>query len=413
VTAVKSATPKEQLEILKRGLVDLVSEADLLKKLEKSYSTGRPLVVKWGADPSRPDLHLGHAVVIEKMRQFQELGHDVHFLIGDFTAMIGDPTGKNETRPALTREEVKENARTYARQIFKILDPAKTKTVYNSEWIDKLTPVDFIRLTSQYTVARMLERDDFSKRYKSGTAIALHEFLYPLVQGYDSVAMRADVELGGTDQLFNLMVGRDLQKAAGQESQIVMTTPILEGLDGVQKMSKSLDNYIGFDDSPRDMFGKTMRISDPLMLRYYELVTDVSMAEIAEMKKAMASGQANPRDFKVRLAKTVVTRFHGAAAGAAAVEEFERIFVNKGLPDEMPEKELPLQRLTGEIDIATLLKELDLCPSTSEARRLIEGGGLEIGGEKIRTVKASLAFKAGVDVVIKAGKKKFLKLKVK
>ncbi len=413
MTAVKSATPKEQLEILKRGLVDLVSEADLLKKLEKSYSTGRPLVVKWGADPSRPDLHLGHAVVIEKMRQFQELGHDVHFLIGDFTAMIGDPTGKNETRPALTRDEVKENARTYARQIFKILDPAKTKTVYNSEWIDKLTPVDFIRLTSQYTVARMLERDDFSKRYKSGTAIALHEFLYPLVQGYDSVAMRADVELGGTDQLFNLMVGRDLQKAAGQESQIVMTTPILEGLDGVQKMSKSLDNYIGFDDSPRDMFGKTMRISDPLMLRYYELVTDVSMAEIAEMKKAMASGQANPRDFKVRLAKTVVTRFHGAAAGAAAVEEFERIFVNKGLPDEMPEKELPLQRLTGEIDIATLLKELDLCPSTSEARRLIEGGGLEIGGEKIRTVKASLAFKAGVDVVIKAGKKKFLKLKVK
>lgn len=413
MTAVKSATPKEQLEILKRGLVDLVSEADLLKKLEKSYSTGRPLVVKWGADPSRPDLHLGHAVVIEKMRQFQELGHDVQFLIGDFTAMIGDPTGKNETRPALTRDEVKENARTYARQIFKILDPAKTKTVYNSEWIDKLTPVDFIRLTSQYTVARMLERDDFSKRYKSGTAIALHEFLYPLVQGYDSVAMKSDVELGGTDQLFNLMVGRDLQRAAGQESQIVMTTPILEGLDGVQKMSKSLDNYIGFDDSPRDMFGKTMRISDPLMLRYYELVTDVSMAEIAEMKKAMASGQANPRDFKVRLAKTVVTRFHGAAAGAAAVEEFERIFVNKGLPDEMPEKELPLQRLTGEIDIAALLKELDLCPSTSEARRLIEGGGLEIGGEKIRTVKASLAFKAGVDVVIKAGKKKFLKLKVK
>ncbi len=413
MNALKRATPKEQLDVLKRGLVDLFSEADLLKKLEKSFNTGRPLVVKWGADPSRPDLHLGHAVVIEKMRQFQQFGHDVHFLIGDFTAMIGDPTGKNETRPALTRDEVKENARTYARQIFKILDPAKTKTVYNSEWLDQLKPVEFIRLASQYTVARMLERDDFSKRYKSGAAIALHEFLYPLVQGYDSVAMKADVELGGTDQLFNLLVGRDLQKGAGQEPQIVMTTPILEGLDGVQKMSKSLDNYIGFEDSPRDMFGKTMRISDPLMLRYYELVTDVPMTEIAEMKKAMAAGTTNPRDFKVKLAKTVVTRFHGPAAGAAAVEEFERIFVNKGLPDEMPEKELPLQRLTGEIDIAGLLKELDLCATTSEARRLIEGGGLEIAGEKVRTVKANLALRAGSDVVIKAGKKKFLRLKVK
>lgn len=413
MNALKRATPKEQLDVLKRGLVDLFSEADLLKKLEKSFNTGRPLVVKWGADPSRPDLHLGHAVVIEKMRQFQQFGHDVHFLIGDFTAMIGDPTGKNETRPALTRDEVKENARTYARQIFKILDPAKTKTVYNSEWLDQLKPVEFIRLASQYTVARMLERDDFSKRYKSGAAIALHEFLYPLVQGYDSVAMKADVELGGTDQLFNLLVGRDLQKGAGQEPQIVMTTPILEGLDGVQKMSKSLDNYIGFEDSPRDMFGKTMRISDPLMLRYYELVTDVPMTEIAEMKKAMAAGTTNPRDFKVKLAKTVVTRFHGPAAGAAAVEEFERIFVNKGLPDEMPEKELPLHRLTGEIDIAGLLKELDLCATTSEARRLIEGGGLEIAGEKVRTVKANLALRAGSDVVIKAGKKKFLRLKVK
>lgn len=413
MNALKRATPKEQLDVLKRGLVDLFSEADLLKKLEKSFNTGRPLVVKWGADPSRPDLHLGHAVVIEKMRQFQQFGHDVHFLIGDFTAMIGDPTGKNETRPALTRDEVRENARTYARQIFKILDPAKTKTVYNSEWLDQLKPVEFIRLASQYTVARMLERDDFSKRYKSGAAIALHEFLYPLVQGYDSVAMKADVELGGTDQLFNLLVGRDLQKGAGQEPQIVMTTPILEGLDGVQKMSKSLDNYIGFEDSPRDMFGKTMRISDPLMLRYYELVTDVPITEIAEMKKAMAAGTTNPRDFKVKLAKTVVTRFHGPAAGAAAVEEFERIFVNKGLPDEMPEKELPLQRLTGEIDIAGLLKELDLCGTTSEARRLIEGGGLEIAGEKVRTVKANLALRAGSDVVIKAGKKKFLRLRVK
>jgi tyrosyl-tRNA synthetase len=351
-------------------------------------------------------------VVIEKLRQFQELGHDVHFLIGDFTAMIGDPTGKNETRPALTRDEVLVNAKTYARQIFKILDPELTKTVYNSSWLDALTPVDFVRLASQYTVARMLERDDFSKRFKGGVPIALHEFLYPLVQGYDSVAMKADVELGGTDQLFNLMVGRDLQKSAGQTSQIVMTTPILEGLDGVQKMSKSLDNYIGFEESPRDMFGKCMRVSDPLMLRYYELVTDVPLTEIATWREHMASGAINPRDLKVRLARTVVKRFHGEAAAVNAVEEFERIFVNKGLPDDMPERSLPASRFALEIDVAALLKELELSASSSEARRLIEQGGLEIAGEKVRTIKARFAWSSGQDVVIKAGKKKFLKLKV-
>ncbi len=410
---LKQATPQEQLQILKRGLVDFISEAELLKKLESSYAKSKPLVIKWGADPSRPDLHLGHAVVIEKLCQFQELGHDVHFLIGDFTAMIGDPTGKNETRPALTRDEVLVNAKTYARQIFKILNPELTKTVYNSSWLDALTPVDFVRLASQYTVARMLERDDFSKRFKGGVPIAIHEFLYPLVQGYDSVAMKADVELGGTDQLFNLMVGRDLQKSAGQASQIVMTTPILEGLDGVQKMSKSLDNYIGFEESPRDMFGKCMRISDPLMLRYYELVTDVPLAEIAKMKSDMASGLVNPRDLKVRLAQTVVKRFHGEAAAANAVEEFERIFVNKGLPDEMPERALPLSRFATEVDVAALLKELELCASSSEARRLIEQGGLEIAGEKLRTIKARFSWTSGQEIVFKAGKKKFLKLKVK
>jgi tyrosyl-tRNA synthetase len=414
---LKRATPLEQITELKRGLVDLISEQDLLKKLEKSYATNKPLVVKLGADPTRPDLHLGHSVVINKLKAFQDFGHEVQFLIGDFTGMIGDPTGKNEARPPLTREEVQANSKTYEKQIFKILDPARTKIVHNSHWLDKLTPVELVKIMAQYTVARMLERDDFSKRYKSGTAIAIHEFLYPLMQGYDSVAMKADVELGGTDQLFNLLVGRDLQKSYGQASQVVMTTPILEGLDGVNKMSKSLDNYIGFDDSPRDMFGKTMRVSDQLMLRYYELLTDVPLKEVEEMRARMASGSVNPRDYKVRLGQTIVARFHGEAAGKAAVEEFDRIFVNKGVPDDMPEKEVTTASLQGESDLAALLKDWGLVASTSEARRLIEGGGLEISGEKVRELKLDIAskfiVKTGQDLVVKAGKKKFLKLKVK
>lgn len=414
---LKRATPLEQLAELKRGLVDLISEQELLKKLEKSYATNKPLVVKLGADPTRPDLHLGHSVVINKLKAFQDFGHEVQFLIGDFTGMIGDPTGKNEARPPLTREEVQANSKTYETQIFKILDPARTKIVHNSHWLDKLTPVELVKIMAQYTVARMLERDDFSKRYKGGVAIAIHEFLYPLMQGYDSVAMKADVELGGTDQLFNLLVGRDLQKSYGQESQVVMTTPILEGLDGVNKMSKSLDNYIGFDDSPRDMFGKTMRVSDQLMLRYYELLTDVPLKEIELMRSQMASGSVNPRDFKVRLGQTIVARFHGDAAGKAAVEEFDRIFVNKGVPDDMPEKEVTTTSLQGVSDLAALLKDWGMVASTSEARRLIEGGGLEIAGEKVRELKLDLSskftVKAGQDLVVKAGKKKFLKLKVK
>lgn len=414
---LKRATPLEQLTVLKRGLVDLISEQDLLKKLEKSYAMNIPLVVKLGADPTRPDLHLGHSVVINKLKAFQDFGHEVQFLIGDFTGMIGDPTGKNEARPPLTREEVSSNSKTYEKQIFKILDPVRTKVVHNSTWLDKLSPVEFVKITAQYTVARMLERDDFSKRYKNGTAIAIHEFLYPLMQGYDSVAMKADVELGGTDQLFNLLVGRDLQKSYGQESQIVMTTPILEGLDGVNKMSKSLDNYIGFDESPRDMFGKTMRVSDQLMLRYYELLTDIPIAEIESMRKSMASGTVNPRDYKVRLGKLIVSRFHGEAAGRAAVEEFDRIFVNKGLPDDMPEREVTVSSLAGVCDLGVLLKDWSVVASTSEARRLIEGGGLEISGTKVRELKvdfvAKFQIKAGQEVVVKAGKKKFLKLKVK
>lgn len=411
------ATPSEQMTELKRGLVDFISEPELLKKLEKSYAEKKPLTVKLGADPTRPDLHLGHAVVIGKLKQFQDFGHNIQFLIGDFTGMIGDPTGKNEARPPLSREEVQINSKTYERQIFKMLDPERTKIVHNSVWLDKLSPVEFIKISAQCTVARMLERDDFSKRYKGGVAIAIHEFMYPLMQGYDSVAMKSDVELGGTDQLFNLLMGRDLQKAYGQAPQVVMTTPLLEGLDGVQKMSKSLDNYIGFDDSPRDMFGKTMRVSDQLMLRYYELATDVPLSEIAAMKTAMAKpkdqGGVNPRDYKVRLAQTIVSRFHGVAAGVAAVDEFERLFVRKdGVPDDIETKEVAASALVGEVDIAALLKQIGGVASTSDARRLLETGSIFFADKQMKKVKDQVDVKPGDSIIIKIGKKKFLKLKV-
>jgi tyrosyl-tRNA synthetase len=301
--------PKEQLKLILRGAVDVVSEEELLKKLEKSYKENKPLRIKAGFDPSKPDLHLGHTVVINKLKHFQDLGHHVMFLIGDFTALIGDPTGKNETRPALSREEVQEFSKTYARQVFKILDPQKTEVMYNSHWMEKFSAFDFIKLTAQYTVARMIERDDFSNRFKAQTPISIHEFLYPLVQGYDSVAMKADVEMGGTDQRFNLLVGRSIQKSYGQESQCILTMPILEGLDGVQKMSKSLNNYIAVEDSPKDMFGKTMRLSDELMLRFYELLSDLNTADFEKLKADLKSGAAHPRDVKVRLAKFLLNVF--------------------------------------------------------------------------------------------------------
>ena len=405
-----SATPAEQLQMLKRGVEDLVSEADLMKKLEKSYKDNAPLRIKAGFDPTRPDLHLGHTVLMNKMKQFQDLGHQVIFLVGDFTAQIGDPTGKNETRPPLSKEEIKENAKTYVSQAYKILDEAKVELAWNASWFDKMTPSDFIRLSSQYTVARMLERDDFEKRYKSHVPIAIHEFLYPLVQGYDSVALKADVELGGTDQRFNLLVGRDLQKVYGQEPQCIMTMPLLVGLDGVNKMSKSLDNYIGVEDSPRDIFGKTMRVSDELMMRYYELLTDVPESELKQMSADMKAGTLHPRNVKVRLAKEFVRRFHGATAADAAVEEFDRIFVNKGVPDEMPEFKVPAAKFAGEIDVAAMLKEYDLVASTSDARRLLQTNSVEIAGQKVTTVKATFAFKAGEEVIVKVGKKKFAKL---
>lgn len=402
--------PKEQLRRLLQGSVDVVSKEELLAKLEKSAKTGKPLRIKAGFDPNRPDLHLGHTVLMNKMRQFQELGHQVIFLIGDFTAMIGDPTGKNETRPALTREEVVENAKTYAKQVFKILDPQKTEIAYNSSWMDKFSAVDFIKLSAQYTVARILERDDFQKRYKEQQPISVHEFLYPLVQGYDSVALRADVELGGTDQRFNLLVGRSMQKSYGQESQCILTTPILEGLDGVQKMSKSLNNYIGVEDSPRDMFGKTMRLSDDLMIRYYELLTDYTPDDIVKLKGDLKSGAKHPRDVKVALGKFFVDRFHGDGAGDKAVAEFNEIFVNKGTPDDIPEVTVDA---TAEIWVCRLLADLALAASTSEAKRLVLGGGVEIDGTKITDDKMKMVLKSGQSLVVKAGKRKFAKVIVK
>lgn len=403
---------KEQLEQYKQGTVDFITEADLTKKLQKRAEEKKPLLVKFGADPTRSDLHLGHTVPLNKLRQFQKFGHKVQFLIGDFTAMIGDPTGRNETRPPLSREQIEENAKTYVNQVFKILDPEKTEVVFNSHWFQKLTPADFIKLTSQYTVARMLERDDFTKRFKSNTPISMHELLYPLCQGYDSVHLKSDVELGGTDQKFNLLVGRELQKAYGQtEQQVVITTPILEGLDGVNKMSKSLDNYISIVDSPKDMFGKTMRISDDLMLRWYELLTDITPSELSQMKADLQSKKRHPRTTKVELAKILITRFHSQAAAQAAEDEFNRIFVDKGLPDEVPE--FVVQTSSEPIWICALMKNAGLAPSTSEAKRLIQGRALEIDGTKIENEQLKIELKAGLTMVMKAGKKKFVKVVVK
>ncbi len=407
---LRSATPSEQLEIIKKGVAELISEKELLAKLEKSYKTQTPLKIKFGADPSRPDLHIGHTVVINKLKAFQDLGHHIHFLIGDFTAMIGDPTGKNQTRPLLTQEEVKVNAQTYANQIFKILNGEKTEIVYNSTWLNKLTAVDFVQLTAKYTVARMLERDDFTNRYRSGTPILLHEFIYPLTQGYDSVVLKSDVELGGTDQKFNLLVGRDLQHSWGQESQCILTMPILEGLDGVNKMSKSLDNYIGVVDTPKDMFGKTMRVSDDLMFRYYELLTDLTLSEIEKLKADVKSKAQHPRQIKVNLAKILISRFHSKDAAENAEAEFNRIFVDKGLPDQMENYEIKAQEALG---ICTLMVQASTAQSNSEASRLVLGGGVQIDGEKISDPRLRLDLVAGKSFVLKVGKKKFVKVVVR
>jgi len=394
---------QDTLAQLRYGADEVLVEAELIKKLEEN----RPLIVKAGFDPTAPDLHLGHTVLINKLKHFQDAGHRVQFLIGDFTAMIGDPTGKNVTRKPLAKEEVVENAKTYQEQVFKILDPEKTEVKFNSEWMGAMSSAEMIQLAAKHTVARMLERDDFHKRYKSGQPIAIHEFLYPLIQGHDSVVMKADIELGGTDQKFNLLMGRHLQELDGQKPQVVLTMPILEGLDGVQKMSKSLNNYIGIADAPDDMFGKIMSISDDLMWRYYELLSFKPMMEIEAWRKACQQGD-NPRNYKVALGQEIVARFHGFMAAEKALETFEARFQRGALPEDMLEIEL---RAGSEgVLIANLLKDAGLVTSTSEAIRMIKQGAVKIDGEKLEDVKA--VFQAASQHVYQVGKRKFARVKL-
>ncbi|WP_374502224.1 tyrosine--tRNA ligase [Zoogloea sp.] len=391
------------LELIKRGADELLIEADLIEKLK----TGRPLRVKAGFDPTAPDLHLGHTVLINKLRHFQELGHQVLFLIGDFTGMIGDPSGKNTTRPPLTREKVLENAATYQEQVFKILDPAKTEVCFNSTWMEALGASGMIRLAAQHTVARMLERDDFSKRYAAQQPIAIHEFLYPLCQGYDSVAMKADIELGGTDQRFNLLVGRELQKHYGQAPQCVLTMPLLEGLDGVNKMSKSLGNYIGIYEPPNEIFGKVMSVSDDLMWRYYDLLSFKSESEILALRQSISEGR-NPRDVKVLLAQELVARFHGPTAAVAALEDFQTRFQRNAIPDDIPEVSLAGE---GGISVVAVLKQAGLTASTSEAIRMIDQGGVRLDGDKL--TDRGLMLESGAVVVLQVGKRKFARVTVR
>jgi tyrosyl-tRNA synthetase len=391
------------LASLLRGTDEVLIEQEFIKKLAE----GRPLRIKAGFDPTAPDLHLGHTVLINKLKQFQDAGHEVLFLIGDFTGMIGDPTGKNVTRKPLTRDEVMANAATYQAQVFKILDAAKTQVMFNSTWMNAMSPSDFIQLAGKHTVARMLERDDFSKRYKSGQSIAIHEFLYPMIQGYDSVVMKADVELGGTDQKFNLLVGRHLQEVYGQKPQIVMTMPILEGLDGVQKMSKSLNNYIGIADAPDDMFGKIMSISDELMWRYFELLSFQPMTDIKAWMQDCEQG-ANPRNYKVKLAQEIIARFHDVDAANKALENFEARFQRGALPDDMDEVVLTVAG--SGYGIANVLKDAGLTGSTSEAIRMINQGAVKIDGEKVSDAKREIAVDS--EHVYQVGKRKFARIKI-
>ena len=393
----------EQLEIIKRGADEILVEAELVEKLK----SGRPLRVKAGFDPTAPDLHIGHTVLINKLRQLQDLGHHVVFLIGDFTGMIGDPTGKNATRPPLTREEVAAYAKTYTAQVFRILDAARTEIAFNSTWMDKLSPADMIKLAATHTVARMLERDDFGKRYKANQPIAIHEFLYPLVQGYDSVALKADLELGGTDQKFNLLMGRELQKHYGQPPQCILTMPLLEGLDGVNKMSKSLGNTVGITDSPNDMFGKLMSISDELMWRYIELLSFAPIATVRQWKKDVEGGR-NPRDIKVGFAQEIVARFHDQSAAATALADFESRFRQGAIPADI--SEVTVHAGADGIAIANLLKQAGLTASTSEALRMIAQGGVKLDGEKVSDKALTLA--PGACVVLQVGKRKFARVTI-
>ncbi len=401
---------KNDVELLRRGTEEIIPEDEFLRKLERSEREQKPLIVKTGFDPTAPDIHLGHTVLLRKMRHFQRMGHTVVFLIGDFTGMIGDPSGKSETRKRLTREEVLANAETYKRQVFKILDPAVTVVDFNSRWCQPMGFADVLELTSHYNVARMLERDDFANRYREGKPISILEFMYPLVQGYDSVALKADIELGGTDQKFNLLVGRDLQREYGQEPQVIMTLPLLVGLDGSQKMSKSLGNYIGINESPREIFGKVMSISDELMFLYYRLVTDVPYAEIDAFEKGMRNGSTHPRDIKVRLAKEICAQFHDVETAEKAEAEFNKIFVRKDLPDEIPEFTVPAgEAANGSIWMAKLLVLAGLAASNGEARRLIKGGGVHVDNQKVESEDYELALPC--DCVVKVGKRRFIRIR--
>jgi tyrosyl-tRNA synthetase len=402
----KTIPVEEQLERVRRGAVDIIREEELLEKLKRAQKTGKPLRVKAGFDPTAPDIHVGHTVLIRKMKHFQDLGHTVIFLIGDFTGLIGDPSGRSATRKQLTPEEVQQNAETYKQQIFKILDPQKTVIDFNTRWMVPLGADGFIRLAGKYTVARILEREDFSKRYTNQHPIAMHELLYPIVQGYDSVALEADVELGGTDQRFNLLVGRELQREYGQESQVVLTMPLLEGLDGVQKMSKSLGNYIGINEAPNEQFGKVMSISDELMFRYYELLTDIPLAGIQKLKQDVQSNKRHPMDAKADLAVRIIAGYHGAVAAESAREEFNRVFRNKEIPEDIEVKKVSLA--SGPLRIMKLLTSVGLAPSNTEALRLIESGAVHMNGQRVTDIRAEIS--QPDEYLFKVGKRRFLKV---
>jgi len=396
-------TINEQMDIIKRGVSEIIPEEDLVKKLERSIKTKKPLNIKLGCDPSRPDLHLGHSVVLRKLRQFQDLGHRVILIIGDFTGMIGDPSGKSKTRPSLTLEETHRNGQTYFEQAEKILSKERLSMQYNSDWLNKMSFADVIRLASKYTVARMLERDDFTIRFKAGEPISVHEFLYPLAQAMDSVAIQSDLELGGTDQKFNLLVGRDIQREYGQEPQVILTMPILAGTDGVEKMSKSLDNYIGLSESPKEIYGKTLSIPDTLIYKYFELVTDVSKPELTAIKTSLENEHTNPRDMKRQLARTLVRMYHSQASADEAEKEFDRIFVQKSIPDNIEEF-----KRRDALNIISLMTEAKLAASKSEARRLIDQGGVSIDDERVTDPNAMLPEKD--EFILKVGKRRFLKV---
>lgn len=402
-------TAEEQFEELKRGTFEILSEKDLLAKLQKSVKTKKPLVIKAGFDPTAPDLHLGHTVLMQKMAQFQRYGHEVIFLIGDFTGLVGDPTGKSKTRPQLTREDIAKNVETYKSQVFKILDRSKTHIRFNSEWLEKFTSYDFIRLAARANVARMLEREDFKTRYKEGSSISLHEFMYPLLQAYDSVVLKADVELGGSDQKFNLLMGRELMKDDGQEPQVCLTVPILEGLDGVQKMSKSLNNYVGVDDAPNDMYGKLMSLPDSMLKRYFELLSTKTIPEINALFAELQAGRLHPKTVKSDFAMEIITRYHGEPQAKQARDHFERVFAKKEIPDDIPEFSFPAT--SGEVWIPKLLTEIKFVGSTSEGKRMVEQGAVKLDSQVTKDEK--LKTQSGHTFTLQCGKRKFGKITIK